>query len=147
MMGIAWLRTRRDVPLGLGRITIAGAITLFGPPLVGILLALIGGAISPSQNNLVFGTGFVVFYSVMFSWAGLLPGMALHWGAWRLGWGGFLPCLALATALGLLLAEFVGPLAWIFGIPLAAIYWWTLRWLSPGSFRPAAVRAPSAMGD
>ena len=70
-------------------------------------------------------------YSVMFSWIGVIPGALGHFLVQRAGYGGWLACLGVALILGIIINGFFGPVAIVFGLPIAMIYWVALRAYDP----------------
>lgn len=136
-MSFPWGRTTPGVRPKLLHMLLAVLTALLGPALLGIGLVALGGPLATVDSGLTMTIGFFMLYSPMFSWAGLLPGVFLHWLSWRAGAGGLATCLVIAAILGLFLSSVLGPLAWIFALPLAAIYWVMMRWLNPDSLRAA----------
>jgi hypothetical protein len=112
------------------------ALTAWVAPLV--LGLLIMALLSPLRNDagddIVSGLlVLAVFslYSVMFSWVGIIPGALGHLLVQRAGYGGWLTCLGVALLLGIIINGFFGPLAIVFGLPVAMIYWVALRAYDP----------------
>lgn len=137
MSGFPWGRTTADTPLRPVHILIAALAGWLGLMAIGAVLFVSGGMMAALDSGLTQIIGIILIYSPLFSWVGLLPGIALHWLAWRRGAGGLIVCLAIASVLGMLLSNMFGPLAWMLAVPVSAIYWVVLRLLSPASFTPS----------
>lgn len=136
-MRLAWGRTEGATPVRGLHVLIAGLVAWIAPLVLGCVLMTGGNVLAPVDGGLSVTVGLILIYAPILSWAGLLPGILLHWLSWRQGAGGLATCLLIASILGLFISNALGPLALILSVPVAAIYWFVLRWLNPNSLLPA----------
>lgn len=118
---------------------------LFGTIALGLLLMSVAWAVEPLSVEVAGGfaaLAFVVTFSVMFSWAGHLPGAVVLQIILKRGYGGWAVAMAGGLAVGLVLAALVGgPLAALLGPFLAAIHLAALRWWARVFGRRSSVSA------
>lgn len=130
------VRTPPGAPApGLLAVVFAALGTWFVPIPFGAALMLIVKVIADSvtfDGPLAFLSviGIICIYSPLFSWIGIIPGAILHYVMQRYERGGWLILVIASLVLGVLIVSYLTPLAAVFAVPLALVYWVLLRLLS-----------------
>ena len=126
---VIWLT---PIPLGIAVLALAYGLS-----------ALIGATSVPDATHPVlalFLLGYVLLFSPMFSWAGLVVAIAPAWGLLRLGRGGWASFLALGLLAGGLAGAmfqgFSGAMGAVFGMIAALAFRWSLSRLNREIFTP-----------
>ncbi|AHM02533.1 hypothetical protein roselon_00066 [Roseibacterium elongatum DSM 19469] len=109
-------------------------IALVATALAGLAVWIVGvaiSAVSQATGGAIAAAGMVLTFSVMFSWAGHLPGALILHALLARGWGGWLPAMAGGLAIG---AVLLGPFESLFAVlcgPLLALFHLAgLRWMA-----------------
>lgn len=137
------IRTPKGVVPGWRAFLGASIISLVVPVLTGIALTILASLVFSGPGNtspfgaLLFTAGFFLGFSIYLSWVGLLMALPLVILAFRLGGAGWVTALAIGVLTGGLIYLTLG-MAWAMTLPLgaffAAVFWLSLRWISPDSF-------------
>ncbi|MFN3954432.1 MAG: hypothetical protein ACK4LQ_08250 [Pararhodobacter sp.] len=118
------------LPLGLGVLVLAYGL--------GVLLSLDDMLDAAHPLVVVHVAGYLLFFSPLMSWLGLLLALPLAWFLVRRGWGGWASFavlgLAAGTLAGALLPNFAPAVASAFGLLAALAFRWILFRLSPEIF-------------
>ncbi len=133
-----WHPLRSDPGLAAGltvwRHALSIVMAMVATVVVGLALAFVGNSIEPvwpDGGGVLFALGAVIAFSVMFSWAGHLPGAFILHALLRSGWAGWVSAMLGGLVVGCILGVAGGVLTITIGPLLALVQLICLRWLLP----------------
>lgn len=132
----AWyhpLRSDPDLARGLGIVSHLAAIIIAVvlTVIAGLVLGYTGSALQPSGQGLLAAIGLVLSFSVLFSWAGHIPGAFILHALFQRGRAGWAVVIVAGLLVGAGCAVFMGtPLPLTVAPILALLHLFALRWMA-----------------